>query len=403
MSANCVVAAMLLVVLYSQRQSFVLLLTLALLVVAGFESSSYVGGITFAIAAVASTPILISAVDPDRRFRIISGVALAALLVVIVASPFLLAQFATLAARGVGPPIVIRPVEVLGEMFPETLRRILDLPAYWLVLLPIEFPATFVAGTIGLLAMARAATEKPERTTLAVLIVLAAAGLVASWLLVSTVGDNNDLGLRAVLPAAMVLVIGAAAGVAGAARRSLIVAAAAVGLILCLPDTVAMVRSNYIGTPVADAGVFARSPELWNAVRRHAAPTARVANNPLFLHDLTPWPVNMSWALLADRSSCFAGRELVLAFAPLPPGRREATNAQFERVFAGQGTADDVDEMAHRFGCDVVVVVPQDGAWSNDPFAASPDYRLAEAREGQWRIYLRIMAAQQSPVHSAAQ
>ncbi len=62
---------------------------------------------------------------------------------------------------------------------------------------------------------------------------------------------------------------------------------------------------------------------------------ARFANNPLFLRDVTPWPVNISWALLADRSSCFAGREMALAFAPLPPPRREAIDTQFIRVFAG--------------------------------------------------------------------
>jgi hypothetical protein len=105
---------------------------------------------------------------------------------------------------------------------------------------------------------------------------------------------------------------------------------------------------------------------------------------------LTPWPANMSWALLADRSSCFAGREMTLAFAPLPPDRREAVNAQFIRVFAGQGSAADVDAMATEFACDVVVVVPQDGAWTKDPFAASSTYRLAETRADQWRIYVRI-------------
>ena len=52
MSASCVVAAMLLVARYAQRQSVLLLLTLVLVVVAGFESSTYVGGITFAIAAL---------------------------------------------------------------------------------------------------------------------------------------------------------------------------------------------------------------------------------------------------------------------------------------------------------------------------------------------------------------
>ena len=124
-------------------------------------------------------------------------------------------------------------------------------------------------------------------------------------------------------------------------------------------------------------------------MRRYAAPAARVANNPLFLQDLTPWPANMSWALLANRSSCFAGREMALAFAPLPADRREAINAQFVRVFAGQGSADDVADMATVYGCDVVVVVPQDGAWTKDPFAVSPDYRLAETRAGKWRIYVR--------------
>ena len=148
-----------------------------------------------------------------------------------------------------------------------------------------------------------------------------------------------------------------------------------------------MIRSNVEGTPREDGAVFAKTPELWKAVRRYAAPTARVANNPLFLADLTAWPANMSWALLANRGSCFAGRELVMALAPLSAAGREAINAQFIRVFAGEGTPQDVDDMANKYGCDVVVVVPQDKAWDHDPFAASPDYRLAENRDGRWKIY----------------
>jgi len=48
-----------------------------------------------------------------------------------------------------------------------------------------------------------------------------------------------------------------------------------------------------------------------------------------------------------------------------------------------------VTEMATKYGCEVAVVVPQDKAWDRDPFAASADYRLAENRDGRWRIYLR--------------
>jgi hypothetical protein len=37
----------------------------------------------------------------------------------------------------------------------------------------------------------------------------------------------------------------------------------------------------------------------------------------------------------------------------------------------------------------VVVVTAQDKAWDHDPFGSSPDYRLAQTREGRWRIYVR--------------
>ena len=392
MSASCVVAAMLLVARYAQRQSALLLLTLVLVVVAGFESSTYVGGITFAIAAVVCAPVLIAGIAPARRLRFLAGMAVAVVLVLCLAAPFLHNQIMAVAARGGGGAVVVRHFAVLGEIFPAALRRALDWPAYWLVLLPMEFPAIYLAGSLALAAMLRSAAMKPEKRAVATLAGLAGTGLVVSWLLASRVGDNNDLGLRAVLPALSVLIAAAAAGMMLLPRRAAIAATALTGLVLSLPDAAWMVKSNAEGTPVADGAVFAQTPELWTAVRRYAAPTARVANNPLFLQDLTPWPANMSWALLANRSSCFAGRELALALAPLSKDMLETIDAQFIRVFAGEGMPADVAEMAKKYACDVVVIVPQDGAWNNDPFAASPDYRLAENRDGRWRIYVAVKA-----------
>jgi hypothetical protein len=393
MSASCVVAAMLLVARYAQRRSVLLLVILVLVVVAGFESSTYVGGVTFAIAALVAAPLLVAAIGPAERFRFLAGMTVAAILVACLAAPFLHNQLTAVAARSGGSPIVFRHFAALGAMFPAALRHVLDWPAYWLLLLPIELPATYVAGALALIAILRGGAPPPEKLATMALACLAAAGLSASWLLASTLGDNNDLALRAVLPAASVLLAVAAAGMLLVPRRTAIIATAVGGLILSLPDTAAMIRSNVDGTPAPDGAIFAQSPDLWAAVRRYAAPTARVANNPLFLQDLTPWPANMSWALLANRSSCFAGRELALALAPLSNDRREAINAQFVRVFAGEGTPQDIGDMAKKYGCDVVVVVPQDKAWTNDPFAASPDYRLAENRDGRWRIYAAVKAA----------
>jgi hypothetical protein len=389
MSASCVVVAMLLVARCAQRPSPGILATLVLTVAAGFESSTYVGGVTLAIAALFAGPFLLAGIESAGRLRFAAAMAVAAVLVACLVAPFVADQLAATAARADATPVVIRPFEVLGDMFPDALRRVLDLPAYWLIELPLEFPATFVAGAIALVFALRSALPPLERTALVALAGLASAGLVGSWLLASTLGDVNDLGLRAVLPAALILIAAASAGMLRAPRRALIAGCALGGFILTLPATEQLILYNFTGDAASDGAVFAQTPQMWDAVRRYAGPTDRVANNPLFLQDLTPWPVNLSWALLANRSSCFAGRELALAFAPLPAARREAINEQFIRIFDGEGTPQDVSEMANKYGCDVVVVVPQDKAWNNDPFASSPDYRLAENREGRWRIYVR--------------
>ena len=403
MAASCVVTAMLLVTRYAQRQNPWLILTLALVIVAGFESSTFVGGVTLAVAGLIAAPVLFAATNPRLRLRAMGGLAIAALLVACLVAPFVLDQLETVRARGGGSPIVLASYTVFGERFPYPLRRLMDIPGYWLIILPVELPAAFFAGIIALILALRNALPGPEKVTMAVLACLAGAGLVISWLLLSTLGGNNDLGLRAIIPAGMVLIVGAAAGAAGLLKRpgrTAVAVIALMGLALSLPDTAEMIRNNLVGKKAPDGKVFAQTPELWAAVRRYASPAARVANNPLFLEDLLPWPVNISWALLANRSSCFAGRDLALAFAPLVPERREAINAQFVRVFAGEGTPDDVNEMATKYGCEVAVVVPQDRAWDHDPFAASADYRLAESRDGRWRIYVRAKYGPSIPARS---
>jgi len=395
MAASGAIVSMLLLAHYARRQQLASLVALALVAAASFQSSAFVGGVTFALAVLASAPLLLSAIEPKRRARALLGLTLAGVLALGLAAPFIRDQFAFVAARGAGGAIGIDHFEVLGETFPPALRRILDLPAYWLILLPLEFPASFVAGTIALVAMPANRSANPEWKSARALGVLAATGSIISWLLVGRLGDNNDLALRAILPAAMILIVFAAAGALAVPRRRLRAAIAMFafgGLALSLPDSAAMIAASWRGNSAGDAAVFAQTPALWSAVRRYASLNARIANNPLFLQDLTPWPANMSWALLADRSSCFAGRELAIPFAALPAARRDAIDDQFVRVFAGRALPADVGDLAAKYGCDVAVVVPQDGAWADDPFAASADYRLAESRDGRWRIYVRAEA-----------
>ena len=389
MAAVCVVLATLLMVRLACGFTVLSLATFVLAAVAGFESSTWIGGVTFAIAAPVAALVLLARIEPKRRLRFLTTLLSAGVLAAVLAAPFLYDQLAATAQRGASFPIGIEPYEVLGPWFPEHLRRILDLPAYWIVLLIIEFPAILITGAIALAELLMSGPETGRKRVVAALTALVVASLIVTWLLTSRLGDHNDLAWRAVLPAVLVLIVAASVGLARwiSQRISVAAFAALAALIVALPEGIKLAIDNAIGHLSPSANALAQAPALWAAARAQTAPDERIANNPLFLADATPWPVNISWALLADRRSCFAGRELALAYVPLPDARREAISAQFIRVFAGQGSAAEASALAAQYACRVIVVTPADGAWTSDPFAANPSFRLVEFKPDRWKIY----------------
>jgi hypothetical protein len=388
-SASCVVLALFVLAQLARRPRPLLLFVLALLLAASYGSSTWIGAFVLPVAAAAATVLLFIQTEPQHRVGFLVCSAAAAALAIAIAAPMLHDQLLATAARGAGSPVALHPYEVLGTVVPEPLRRVLDVPAYWLVLLLIELPAVSITGLIGLRFLLRPGLAPKQRATVLALAALLATGLITAWLFVSTVGDNNDLGWRAVLPAVMVLTIAAAVALTHwlANGQRAVATAAVVALLLGLLQGAALIQGYAAGSLSPAGKVFAGTPELWAAVRRHSAADERVANNPLFLQSLTPWPINLSWALLANRRSCYAGRDFAIPFTSMPRARVEAVERQFTRVFAGEATADEVRELADTYDCRIVVVTPEDGAWRRDPFAGHPRYRLAETRDGQWRIY----------------
>jgi hypothetical protein len=145
-------------------------------------------------------------------------------------------------------------------------------------------------------------------------------------------------------------------------------------------------RENLVAAPSPASATFATTPALWDAVRKYARPTERIANNPRFLELMTPWRANISWALLSNRRSCDAGDSFLGPFTVLSDAQQQQVNAQFNRVFEGRPEVDDLKDLATKYHCSVAVLVPGDGAWDRDPFASSSYYMLTEAAAG-WRIY----------------
>lgn len=396
-SASCVLVSIYLLARAAHAPSPLCAAVLALTAAAGYESSTWVGGVAFGVAAPATALVLIVLIPPQARFRFAASAAGAGVVTAVLVFPFLRDQFISAAARDIGAPIIFRPLPVFGVSIPENLRRIFDIPGYWLVLLLIEFPAIYAAGVVSLAhTLCSGAARALDRLTSIAFAVLAIAAFLITGYFTITFVDNNDLGWRAVLPGIMVLTVFAATGLSRwfAQKALLAVATALLLLLLALPRSIEIALLNLKGDTTEADRDFAATPALWDAVRRHAGPAERVVNNPFFMRPMTPWPINISWAVLADRRSCFAGSDYMLPFTSLSRRRIAEIGDQFDRVFAGRAAPNDISDLAVRYRCDVIALTPQDGAWSSDPFATSPLYRLAEEKAGRWRIY-RISGLEQ--------
>jgi len=131
MAASCVVTAMVLVARYLVQPSSALVLTIGLLVAAGFASSAFVGGLTFACAVLLAAPIIVAEVITERRLRLVGGLAIAALLAFCLITPLMRDQIAAVHARGGGSPVTVTLYRVFDGLFSGWLRRLLDIPGYW--------------------------------------------------------------------------------------------------------------------------------------------------------------------------------------------------------------------------------------------------------------------------------
>lgn len=383
-SACCVVVAALAIERLSRQPEAWGTVVLGLVAAAAFGSSIWVGGVVLASVALAAGALGLGSAPSALRLRFATCCVVAAALAAMFAWPILAAQAGAAAARSGGLPIAFHSYEVLGGNAPAALRRILDLPAFWALRLPLDAPAIVLIGAAGLVWLLRGGATTSDQTFSRILALTAVAALAVGWLLTSTV-LNNDLGWRAPLPAFLVL---AASGGAALARcapdRPFRLMAAGAALAVGLTGAAAFFRDEGAVRPFAEAGDFARSPAVWEAVRRQSGPEERVVNNPRLFAAATPWPANLSWALFSDRPSCYAGWEFARPFAPVSPERVAEIDRAFARLFAGEEPNPHALLEAH--DCRLVVLHRSDRAYEVDPFARDARFRRLDAPEG-WRIY----------------
>ena len=115
MSASCTVIALLLIARVAEGPTPLLFVTLVLVVVAAFESSIWVGGLTLLTGAVIAAGVFSASDGPAERSRFALNMVGAAVLSVALTAPVLIDEIAALPTRSSGFPFTFGSFPVLGS------------------------------------------------------------------------------------------------------------------------------------------------------------------------------------------------------------------------------------------------------------------------------------------------
>src|SRR5262249_11370133 len=104
-SASCIVVAVLLFYRIASSRNWRLVPLLAVVAAAGFESSVWVGGIVFPVAAVIiGSVLLLTTKNPKSRLDLMCKAGAALILAVVISLPFLQEEYAATTTRNRGFP-----------------------------------------------------------------------------------------------------------------------------------------------------------------------------------------------------------------------------------------------------------------------------------------------------------
>ncbi len=359
------------------------------LIAASYDSSIWIGG--FGLALVLSFLSVFSLwVGPRQaRWTMVANLALVCVSAAAFAAVFLFQNAALIGQR---KTLGLWSYPVLAGMDSPGARIVNEL-AYWLVMLVADFGFAYLLSVVWCCGLRRRwrATRDLLEPALALSIVLP---LLTAQHLQSVIA-NNDLAWRIVLLPFFAMTIVAAALMSrqflATARPWLLSAALLVLAPAMIAGLVIAAQQDGLapgdGLP-ADKGRLREAADLWRAVRAITPANEAVLDNPDALADLTLWPANIGWALLADRRSCAAERRWIRSLAPqlLPDDRRRVMDL-VKRVFDGGGSEEDLATLKRDHLCATLVVVPGDGLWTATLLAHSSVYRLVDSRDGHWRLY----------------
>lgn len=343
---------------------------------AAFGMSAWVGGVATAVSAI-SLFVLNCLQNTGRFGQVVKCWSVVAICSLVIATPFLLAEIGAVShahqhAVGIHPWNVIRAYSD---------HYIFNLLAYWLVFLPIQIGAVFLPFVF----FVKKIWNKNEVYT-STLVIISAACLCTSWVMKSQIA-NNDLGWRAIIPAVLCMSIVSSVALSRFhGEVSVLLFSFLIGASL-LENAGGWVKGNILGN-TRRVDISSLPPyEFWEEIRNNTDIHKRILSNPNVYESIEPWNVNIGWATMARRKSCFMGENYATSLGGIESDEiRNSLLKKLRSLYDGLASSDDIHHLMTILHCDVIAVSPVDKLWQLNPDKALPGLTLYSSGK-YWRFY----------------
>ena len=399
------------------------IVAIALAAAAGFEDSSWVGG----VALAAAVPILLLSAAllrlPRKHYlRFAATIASAVLVCAGMIVPLLRTYLAGKQQGRQDRPIAL-------AIFPTTLLEqclslhgvslsLARIVLFWVHLLPLSFGVAYLVGLPALIWIIPRSLG--ERTFKAVALAATIGFLLVSQFIKSTIREN-DLGWRAVNVPVMFLSIFAAVAIAdllnprtnAGARyltRWIPPRAVSIPIALALLTLGLFSTGAWVGIPRPQADqtaeqlqmheAFAHQQDAWRAVRHWTKKNDLVQANPNAFSKLPPWSISLPFHLFADRSCAYScegtGKTYAFRYSWEENTRQGELVAS---IFSANPKRSAIQKVRQDLNVKALLVTPADPVWKSQAIEKSGVYRLAAAT-ADYRVF--VATAQRPRVRKPA-
>ncbi|EIM2794488.1 hypothetical protein LMW71_004767 [Escherichia coli] len=350
MAASVVITSCYLIFSINKNSRWISSLVISILISTGVGSSTWVGGVTFAVISFCLFIFDLITNKSEWKFTL-SKWAFIASMAMIISLPLLMNQIS--AAKPTG----VFPIGIHSYNASPSGNSLSNILTFLTIFIPLYLP--MVALGLILICIPKKSFNSSQ---IFILFIITICSILTSMLLKSQIA-NNDLGWRAILPAVLVSSSLIAISIEKL-KREAITCISLIVVAISLPSAIDFSR-NLLQGDFRNDNVKIISSLL--DITNNTEPTDRILINPRKFEGRDVLDGNVLPSIIMDRNSCFTNLSYAYAFSNQWGESIGYYWNALKEFYAGHASNEDLAKMK-KLKCTKLVILPGDGIWDKFPY-----------------------------------